>query len=136
MSCIHIAAKRRRHLLLLSSFLAPIVSLGVSGAHAQQTAAADPLPPIEVNPPGDQNRTRAKPTFDEGSGARRAAPNPVPSNNPNPAAGTGSNPASQGGGQGGGAPVRQFAGIVGASATVISSGKTVSSASPASNRSN
>ena len=119
MSCIHIAAKRRRHLLLLSSFLAPIVSLGVSGAHAQQTAAADPLPPIEVNPPGDQNRTRAKPTFDEGSGARRAAPNPVPSNNPNPAAGTGSNPASQGGGQGGGAPVRQFAGIVGASATVI-----------------
>jgi iron complex outermembrane receptor protein len=115
-----IAAARRRHFLLASSFIVPLLSLGSSGAHAQQTAATEQLPPIEVSPPGDQNRTRAKPTSDEGSGTRRVAPNPTPSNNPNPAPGTGANVASQGGGQGGGgAPVRQFAGIVGASATVI-----------------
>jgi iron complex outermembrane receptor protein len=115
-----ITAERRRRFLLASSFLAPLLSLGISVAQAQQTASTDQLPPIEVNPPGDQNRTRAKPTFDEGSGARRAAPNPTPSNNPNPAPGTGGNVASQGSGPGGGGtPVRQFAGIVGASATVI-----------------
>ena len=121
MSCIIIAA-RRRHLLLASSFLAPLLSLGISEAYAQQTASTEQLPPIEVSPPGDQNRTRAEPTLDEGSGTRRVAPNPTPSNNPNPAPGSGANVASQGGGGqggGGGTPVRQFAGIVGASATVI-----------------
>jgi iron complex outermembrane receptor protein len=115
-----IAAARRHHLLLASSFLFPLLSLGISSAHAQQTASTEQLPPIEVNPPGDQNRTRAKPIYDESSGARRVAPNPTPSSNPNPAPGTGANIASQGGGQGGdGTPVRQFAGIVGTSATVI-----------------
>ena len=63
MSSIITAARRRRRFLLASSFLAPLVALGISGAHAQQTAAADQLPPIEVNPPGDQNRTRAKPSL-------------------------------------------------------------------------
>ena len=112
-----ITAARRCHLWLASSFLVPIVSLGISGAHAQ-TPPSDQLPPIEVSPPGDQNRTRAKPTYDEGSGTRRVVPNPTPSNNTNPAPGTGSNVAntSQGGGGTGG---RQFSGIVGASATVI-----------------
>ena len=107
--------------LLASSFLAPIMALGISGAQAQQTAAADQLPAIEVNPPGDQNRTRAKPTYDEGSGTRRVvAPNPRPSRNPNPAPAAGSNVASEGVGQGGGgASGPQFSGIVGASATVI-----------------
>jgi len=121
MSSIITAARRRRHFLLASSFLVPIMAFGISGAHAQQTAAADQLPAIEVNPPGDQNRTRAKPASDEGSGTRRVvAPNPKPSSNPNPAAGAGSNVASQGIGQsGGGTPIRQFAGIVGAAATVI-----------------
>ena len=125
MSSVTHAAQRRRYLLLATSFatsfLAPIMALGMSGAHAQQTASADQLPAIEVNPPGDQNRTRAKPTSDEGSGTRRAvAPNPTPSSNPNPAPGAGSNVGSQGTGQGGsGTPVRQFSGIVGASATVI-----------------
>jgi len=116
-----ITAARRHRFLLASSFLVPIMALGISGAHAQQTAAAEQLPPIEVNAPGDQNRTRAKPTYDEGSGTRRVvAPNPRPSSNPNPAAGAGANVTSQGSGQGGGGtPVRQFAGIVGASATVI-----------------
>ena len=116
MPSIIAAVARRRHLWLASSFLVPLLSLG-SGAQAQQPPS-DQLPPIEVSAPTDQNRTRAKPTYDEGSGARRVAPNP--SNDPNPAQGTGSNFASQGGGQGGsGTPVRQFAGIVGTSATVI-----------------
>ena len=58
-----ISAARRRHLLLASSFLVPLLSLGISGAHAQQTASTEQLPPIEVSPPADQNRTRAKPTY-------------------------------------------------------------------------
>ncbi len=115
-----ITAVRRRHLLIASSFLVPLLSLGNSGAHAQQTAVSEQLPPIEVSAPTDQNRTRAKPTYDEGAGARRVAPNPTPSSNPNPAPGTGANVASQGGGQaGGGTPVRQFSGIVGTASTVI-----------------
>jgi iron complex outermembrane receptor protein len=115
-----IAAARRRHLLLASSLLVPLLSLGISSAHAQQTASTERLPPIEVNPPGDQNRTRAKPTYDEGSGARHVARNPTPASNPTPAPASGANVASQGSGQdGGGTPVREFAGIAGTSATVI-----------------
>lgn len=114
-STITAVARRHRRFLLASSFL---VSLGTSGAQAQQPLS-DQLPPIEVNAPTDQNRTRAKPTYDEGSGARRVAPNPTPSNNPSPVPGTGSNVTAQGGGHGGGPPVRQFAGIVGTSATII-----------------
>lgn len=115
-----IRARHRR--LLLASSIVPIISLGIAGARAQTPPPSDQLPPIEVSAPTDQNRTRAKPTYDEGTGPRRAAPNPVPSGNPNPAPGTSANTASQGGGQGGGGgatPVRQFAGIVGTSATVI-----------------
>jgi iron complex outermembrane receptor protein len=113
-------AARRRHFWLASSFLAPIMSFGISGAQAQQTAAADQLPPIEVSPPADQNRTRAKPTSDEIAAPRRAAPNRTPTANTNPAPGSGSNVAPANVSQGGGAtPVRQFSGIVGASSTVI-----------------
>ena len=72
------AAARRRYLSLASCFLVPLLSLGNSTAHAQQTASAEQLPPIEVSAPADQNRTRAKPTYDEGSGTRRVAPNPMP----------------------------------------------------------
>jgi iron complex outermembrane receptor protein len=107
MSCSIIVANRRRF-LLASSFLVPTLLLGHSGAHAQQAASADSLPPIEISPPVDQNRTRAKPSYDEGSGTRRVAPNPAASDNPNPTPGTG-----------GGTVVQQFSGIVGASATVI-----------------
>src|SRR6185369_6713799 len=102
MSCIISAAGRRR-VLLASRFLVPLLSLGNSGAHAQQTVSTEQLPPIEVSAPPDPNRTRAKPTYDEGGGTRRVAPGPTP--------GTGANVASQGGGQGGGGtPVRQFSG--------------------------
>ena len=43
-----ITATRQRRFWLASSFLIPIVSLGISGAQAQQ-APAEQLPPIEVN---------------------------------------------------------------------------------------
>lgn len=111
------AARRRRRFWLASSFLVPILLLGGSAAQAQQAASADQLPLIEISPPVDQNRTRAQPTYDEGGGPRRAAPNTAPTSNL-AAPGTGSNsstPASPGDGNGG----RQFAGIVGASSTVI-----------------
>jgi vitamin B12 transporter len=62
MSSIIPAAKRRRVCLLASSFLVPIISLGISTASAQQSASPDLLPPIEVNPPPDQKRTRAQPS--------------------------------------------------------------------------
>jgi iron complex outermembrane receptor protein len=113
MSSIRKVAARRRHACLLAStFLAPVLSLGISTASAQQ-AATDQLPPIEVNPPVDQTRTRARPISDESSGTTyRPAPNVAQTSNPNGA--PASAPST------GTAPVeRQFAGIVGASATVI-----------------
>ena len=100
-----IAARRRRAFHLASSFLASAVFLSISAAKAQQTSP-DQLPPIEVSPPGDESRTRAKPTNDEGSGPGRAAPNVAPATNSS----TGNATTN-----------RQFAGIVGASTTVITS---------------
>jgi len=92
-----------------------VLSLGISAARAQQ-ASPDQLPPIEVSPPVDQTRTRAKPISDAGQAraawrqtwrkrtaraarqriAQRFFPKHVTTN-------------------------RQFAGIVGASTTVITS---------------
>ena len=63
----------KRRIWLTSSFLIPIVSLGISGALAQQ-APSEQLPPIEVTSPTDPNRTRAKPTYDEASTSRRVVP--------------------------------------------------------------
>src|SRR5436190_21428487 len=106
------AAQRRRTCLLVSSFLVPALSsLGISAAKAQQVSS-DQLPPIEVSPPGDQNRTRAKPVNDEGSGSRRVAPNVSQTTSPGGAPANVSSPGT--------APaIRQFAGIVGASTSVI-----------------
>jgi len=105
------AATRHRRLWLASSFLVPVVSLGFSSARAQQ-ASADQLPPIEVSPPNDANRTRARPASDDGSGPRRPALNTAQTDNPNPA--PSGNPSA-----GNATANRQFAGIVGASTTVI-----------------
>lgn len=111
MSATIATAKRRRSriCLLASTYFIPLLCLSISTARAQQTASAEQLPPIEVSPPGDQNRTRAKPVPDEGSGSRRAVPAPsatsVASPNNTPSNATTTN--------------RQFAGIVGANATVI-----------------
>ena len=104
-----LARGRSRICLLATTFLVPVLCLNISTARAQQTASTGQLPPIEVNPPGDQNRTRAKPIPDEGSGSRRSVPAPSatsaapPNNTPSDTATTN----------------RQFAGIVGANATVI-----------------
>src|SRR5512138_2628913 len=105
-----LTAKQRRALLLASSMLA----LGSSLASAQTPSAA--LPPVEVTSPTDQNRTRAKPTYDEASTSRRVAPAAAPSTGTRPAAGAGSDAAPQGAGGNGG---ERFSGIVGTSSTVI-----------------
>jgi iron complex outermembrane receptor protein len=117
MSSIDSAARRRRGLLLATSFIAPFFSLYISGAQAQQPPS-DQLPPIEVSPPVD-HRTRARPTYDESSGPRRAAPNAAPSTNTNSASGTGSNVSSTASPSSGGTGGGQFSGIVGTSSTVI-----------------
>ncbi len=116
MSSAIVAAQRRRNCLLATTFLGPILSLGISAAEAQQSAS-NPLPAIEISSPEDQTRTRAKPITDEGSGSRRVAPKISQTTNTNiaPASGSNGSPAT-------GAPaIRQFNGIVGASATVITS---------------
>jgi iron complex outermembrane receptor protein len=105
------AATRRRICLLASTFLVPVLSLGISAARAQQ-AAPDQLPPIEVSPPADASQTRAKPISDEGSGAYRVAPNLSQTSSPNgspPSNGQTNNVTTN----------RQFAGIVGASTAII-----------------
>jgi iron complex outermembrane receptor protein len=114
MSFIIKAAARRRTCWLASSFLVPVVSLGFSAARAQQ-APSEQLPPIEVSPPSDANRTRAKPVTDEGSGSRRVAPNVSQTSSPGGAPANGPNVSSSGNVT----TNRQFAGIVGASTAVI-----------------
>jgi iron complex outermembrane recepter protein len=102
------AVTRHRRYWLASTFLLPVLSLGMPAARAQQ-ATPDQLPPISISPPVDQTRTRAKPVSDDGSGSRRVAqPTTSPTAKPN------AQPAATEA-----TPVRQFAGIVGASATVI-----------------
>ena len=107
----------RRALLLATTMLAP--ALFATAARAQQVAVAGELPPIEVTKPGEQNVTRAKPTTDETPAPRRRAPGNSQSSNTG--TGPGSNTASSGtaSGTGSGGGGRQFAGIVGASSTVI-----------------
>jgi iron complex outermembrane receptor protein len=109
-------ATRQRRFWLASSFLVPIVSLGISTAQAQQTVA-EALPPIEVTSPTDPNRTRAKPTYDEASTSRRVVPSAAPSTGTRPAPGSGA--PSQRASQGADGSGQQFSGIVGTSATVI-----------------
>jgi iron complex outermembrane receptor protein len=114
MSSIPGTAQRRRTCLLASSFLVPVLSLGISAAARAQQAPPDQLPPIEVSPPSDENRTRAKPVADEGSGSRRVAPKVSQPSSTNVAP-TSNSAASNV------TTNRQFAGIVGASTSVITS---------------
>src|SRR3954464_11102821 len=122
MSSAITAAKRRRPLLLASSLLvsnflaSSFLALTVSLAAAKPPSAGQ-LPPVDVNPPTDQNRTRAKPVTDEGTGTRRVV-RPAPTNT-GAAPSDGSGASSSGGTGSGGTAVRQFNGIVGASSTVI-----------------
>src|SRR6267378_911466 len=114
MSSTIVAAQPRRSCLLACRFLVPVLSLGISAVHAQQPSS-DLLPPIEISPAGDQNRTRAKPTSDQESGSRRVAPKVAPTTNTNitPTPGPNVSPTS------GATAVRQFNGIVGAATSVI-----------------
>lgn len=108
------AAMRHRAYLLASSFLVPLLWLGISVAKAEP-APPDQLPPIEVSPPDDANRTRARPIADEGSGSRRVAPKVSTNTSVTPVPGPNVSPTN-------GAPAgRQFSGIVGASTAVITS---------------
>src|SRR5258705_6849966 len=130
MSATIIAAQRRRTCLLASSFLAPVISLQISAASAQQSASSSQLPPIEVTSPGDENRTRAKPVTDEGTGTRRVV-RPAPTNTTSaaPSDGSGASPSS-GGTRNGGAAVPPFNGIVGAAAAAITPDDIAHSPSP------
>src|SRR5712664_1831050 len=114
MSSAIVAAQQRRSFLLASTFFVSILSLGISAAQAQQPPA-DQLPPVEISPAGDPNRTRAKAVSDEGSGSRRVAPKVAPTTNTAaaPAPGPDVSPSS------GSTAVQQFNGIVGASTAVI-----------------
>ncbi|HEY0850922.1 MAG TPA: TonB-dependent receptor [Bradyrhizobium sp.] len=104
-------AAGRRAVFLATTFLA----FNAGAAHAQNVASNE-LPAVEVSAPTDQNKTRARPTFDESGGS----PRPVRTGTPSRGTGTGtSDGASTGDGSGTGTGVRQFNGIVGASSTVI-----------------
>jgi len=74
MSSFPKAAQRRRTYLLASSFLVPVLSLGISAAKAQQSASPNLLPTIEVEAPPDQSRTRIEPAPDQSAASRRAVP--------------------------------------------------------------
>jgi iron complex outermembrane receptor protein len=108
------ATRRSRALLLATS----LVVLSTAVAQAQTPPPTD-LPPIDVSPPTDQNKTRARPVFDESGGtprpARIAAPSRGTGTGTSDAASTGTGTGDGSGGTGG----RQFNGIVGTSSTVI-----------------
>jgi iron complex outermembrane receptor protein len=89
MSSISTAAKRRRICLLASCFLVPIVCLSIPAAHAQQPVSYEPLPPIEINPPKTETRSRTEPSPDLNSRSGRIVPAPVrqPAAAPQPATG-------------------------------------------------
>ena len=80
-----IETAKRRSALLLATY--SILSLGVSLA-AQQTPPTA-LPPVEVNPPTDPNKTRARPPDDEAATltprrAYRTSSTPRPHGRPTP----------------------------------------------------
>jgi iron complex outermembrane recepter protein len=116
MSSVTLTAPRRRIRLLASSFLVPMLWLGIAPARAQQAAPGE-LPQIDVSPPRDENQTRARTVPDQDSGSRRVAPtvSSSPSSSPSSSSSTSSYSGPVADGNGG----RQFSGIVGASSTVI-----------------
>jgi vitamin B12 transporter len=74
MSSAIVAAQRRRNYLLASTFLGPILSLGISAAEAQQSASPNLLPTIEVQAPANQSTNRSEPAAERPSVSRRAVP--------------------------------------------------------------
>ena len=105
-------AKRRSALLLATSILA------LSGSLASAQTPPTALPPVEVNPPTDPNKTRARPLESDGSGTTRPARTARPSRGAGTGTSDGANPGiADGSGTSTGG--RQFNGIVGASSSVI-----------------
>jgi vitamin B12 transporter len=76
MSSTIIAAQRRRTCRFASSFLVPVVSLGISAAEAQQSASPNVLPTIEVEAPPDKRAPRLEPAPDRPAVSRRVVPAP------------------------------------------------------------
>src|ERR1700704_689106 len=70
------AAARRRTYWFASSFLVPVLSLGISAAKAQQSASPNVLPTIEVEAPSDKSRTSAEPAPNRPTLSRRVVPKP------------------------------------------------------------
>src|ERR1700710_515196 len=71
MSSIIAAASRHRRLLLASTVVVPVVSLGISGAAAQQSASPNLLPTIEVEAPANRSRPASQPVAERPAVARR-----------------------------------------------------------------
>src|SRR4051812_11184088 len=96
MSCIITAAPRRRLYLLASSLLVPL-ALSTVPARAQQGAAADELPAIEISPPKPVDRNRAEPSPEWASRLGRVTRPPAqqtaPAAQPSPPAAQPSAPA-------------------------------------------
>src|SRR2546429_9101840 len=92
-------AQRRRALLLATTIFAFNATL----ANAQNVASTE-LPPVDVSPPTDQNKTRARPVYDESGGAPRptrvAAPSRGTGTGTTDAASTGTGTGSGRGGAG------------------------------------
>lgn len=74
MSSVILPATRRQSLWLASSFLVPVLSLGIFPAKAQQPASPNLLPSIEVEAPSDRGRTRTEPAPERPAAARRVVP--------------------------------------------------------------
>jgi vitamin B12 transporter len=70
------AARRRRPYLFASTFLAPVLSLGISAAKAQQSASPNVLPTIEVEAPKDKKKPGSEAFPDQPSVSRRVVPAP------------------------------------------------------------
>jgi vitamin B12 transporter len=75
MSSTITAAQRRRACLRASTFLVPMLSLGLSAAKAQQAASPDLLPPIEVSP--SKKVDGSTPPANQVSSPRQTAPAPA-----------------------------------------------------------
>src|SRR2546423_823592 len=70
------AAQRPRTYLLASSFLVPVLSLGISAAKAQQSASPNVLPTIEVEAPPDKEKPGSQPVPGQSTASRRVVPTP------------------------------------------------------------
>ena len=93
MSSTITAARRHRAIFLATTILALNATLALA-----QNVASNELPPVDVSPSTDPNKTRARPLVDEGGGV----PRPVRTATPSRGTGTGVSDTSTGSGTGDG----------------------------------